>query len=389
VQRFTVFGIVVTYEQLIDIHLLGPLIKGIDNPSYYGALGLLISMSVYLARNFAKTSKNLETQLVQVKELSQKTLEQERRAKALEFERHLLEQEQRAREVLEAKNAELERAYGDLKRTQAELVQSEKMAGLGQIVAGVAHEINNPVNFISSALPALERDLHVILQLFDELDQVYELNLPQLSPLLQRVDALAAELDYQAARAAIPQILLAMREGTERTTEIIKSLRIFARHGGSGKAPVDIHAGLEATLTLLQNRFKKGIVVNQNYGNLPQVECDAGQINQVFMNLLTNAADAMSDKGELFITTRQAGEYVEIRVRDTGCGIPDEIKGKIFEPFFTTKQVGSGMGLGLWICYQIVVEGHEGKIEVESDIGVGTEFVITLPIHSKAGHTSP
>jgi signal transduction histidine kinase len=107
------------------------------------------------------------------------------------------------------------------------------------------------------------------------------------------------------------------------------------------------------------------------------------------MNLLTNAADAMSDKGELFITTRQAGEYVEIRVRDTGCGIPDEIKGKIFEPFFTTKQVGSGMGLGLWICYQIVVEGHEGKIEVESDIGVGTEFVITLPIHSKAGHTSP
>ena len=196
--------------------------------------------------------------------------------------------------------------------------------------------------------------------------------------MLQRVDNLAAELDYIAAREAIPKILDAMREGTTRTTEIVKSLRTFARHGGSGKGPANLYEGIDATLTLLQNRLKKGVVVHKDYGDLPHVTCDLGQMNQVFMNLLTNAADAMNDEGGLFITTRNVGEHVEIRVRDTGCGIPDGMQSKIFDPFFTTKDVGPGMGL--WICYQIVVEGHGGKIEVESEVDSGTEFVVTLPI---------
>jgi two-component system, NtrC family, sensor kinase len=288
-----------------------------------------------------------------------------------------------ANQVLEEKNAELESAYGELKHTQAELVQSEKLAGLGQIVAGVAHEINNPVNFISSSLNPLERNLKVILQIFDKLDQVYQLELPQLEPLLQEVDQLAAELDYQAARSAIPKILSAMREGTTRTTQIIQSLRTFARHGGSGKAPAELHVGLDATLTLLANRFQDKITVHKDLGNLPQVECDAGQINQVFMNLLTNAIDVIEDDGEIWIATRQVDENVEIRVRDTGHGIPEDVKDKIFDPFFSTKEVGSGMGLGLWIAYQIVVEGHGGVIDVESEVGKGTEFIVTLPIQSE------
>ena len=285
-----------------------------------------------------------------------------------------------ANNQIQSTNAELERAYNELKRTQAELVQSEKMAGLGQIVAGVAHEINNPVNFISSSLNPLERNLDIILRIFDTLDRVYQLELPELEPILQEVDGLAAELDYEAARAAIPKILDAMREGTDRTTEIVKSLQLFARHGGSGKAPVNLHTGLEATLTLLKNRFGPGVVVHTDYGALPQVTCELGQMNQVFMHLLTNAADAMNDEGEISIMTRHVGENVEIRVRDTGCGVPDDIKDKIFDPFFTTKEVGSGMGLGLWMCYQIVVEGHGGKIEVESEVGQGGEFIVTLPI---------
>jgi two-component system, NtrC family, sensor kinase len=174
--------------------------------------------------------------------------------------------------------------------------------------------------------------------------------------------------------------IAAMREGTDRTREIVKSLQIVTRHGGKGKVPANLHEGLDATLMLLANRFKKGITVHKNYGGLPKVECDIGQINQVFMNLLTNAADAINDEGEIFITTLKVGENVEIRVRDTGCGIPDDVKDQIFDPFFSTKDVGSGMGLGLWIAYQIITQGHSGKISVENHVDKGTEFVVTLPI---------
>lgn len=212
---------------------------------------------------------------------------------------------------------------------------------------------------------------------------MYELNFPELEPILQRVDALASELDYEAARNGISRIIAAIREGTTRTTEIVRSLQQFAHPDGSEKAPADIHVGLDSTLMLLENRFKKGITVHKDYGDIPHVEGFAGQLNQVFLNLLSNAADAMNDKGEIWIVTRKIGEVVEIRTKDTGCGISDEIRDKIFDPFFTTKKVGSGMGLGLWICYQIVVDGHGGWIEVHSEIGKGTEMIIKLPI--KAG----
>jgi signal transduction histidine kinase len=285
-----------------------------------------------------------------------------------------------ANQQIQAKNAQLEETLAALKRTQAELVQSEKLAGLGEIAAGVAHEINNPVNFISASLPLLARNLDTVLRVFDKLDSIYEIATPEQEALLGEVDALAAELDYLAARAAIPKLIDAMREGTTRTSEIVKSLYLFARHQNGGIVPTDLHPGLDATLMLLEHRLKEKITVYKDYGSLPQVRCHAGQINQVVMNLLQNAADAIADKGEVFLTTRHVGDTVEIRVRDTGCGIPDEIRDRIFDPFFTTKPVGKGMGLGLWMCYQIVVDGHGGKIEMESEVGKGTEVVVTLPI---------
>ncbi|MFW6296388.1 MAG: sensor histidine kinase [Halothece sp.] len=289
-----------------------------------------------------------------------------------------------ARETLEHKvkerTQELTEALAELKQAQAQLIQSEKMSSLGQMVAGIAHEINNPVNFIYGNIQPANQYVEDLIYILKIYEQEYPNPTPKLEEQIEAVD-----LDF--VLDDLPKLFSSMKMGAERIRQIVLSLRNFSRLDESEMKRVDIHEGIESTLVILNNRLKKGIEVKKNYGNIPWVECYPAQINQVFMNLLNNAIDALEDTKRqknflpcLEIMTQQINhQEISIQIRDNGTGIPDDIKAKLFDPFFTTKDVGKGTGLGLSISYKIV-EKHSGKIKVESELGKGTEFAIALPI---------
>jgi len=268
--------------------------------------------------------------------------------------------EERVRErtaQLEGANGELAQAYAELKNAEVQLVQSEKMAALGRLVAGVAHEINNPVAFISSSV----------------------------APLRRRLETAAADAPPEVAEllADAREIVAVMARGAERTAAIVKDLRSFSRLGEAARKPVDLHDGLEVSLRLLEPRWRGRIEIHRDYGTLPPVECDPGQMNQVFMNLLANACDAIPERGNLWLTTRAEGDRVRVTIRDDGVGMAPEVVGRIFDPFFTTKDVGGGTGLGLAISHGVLA-AHGGRIEVESTPGRGATFRIVLPVTQPA-----
>ena len=287
---------------------------------------------------------------------------------------------------------QLEQALQKLQRTQAHLVQSEKMSSLGQLVAGVAHEINNPVNFIYGNLVHASAYTQDLLNLI----KIYQQEYPNPTP---EVQGEIATIDLNFLIEDLPKLLDSMKVGAERICEIVGSLRNFSRIAEAEIKAVDIHEGLDSTLMILQNRLKSksehpGIQVIKDYGNLPRVECYAGQLNQVFMNLLANAIDAIDEQNERRMTEgieanpstiRVQTEVlnskeVVIRIADNGPGITQQVKARLFDPFFTTKPVGAGTGLGLSISYQIVVEKHGGQLHCFSQLGKGTEFVIQIPL---------
>jgi signal transduction histidine kinase len=278
---------------------------------------------------------------------------------------------------LQQQKEELQAALENLKTTQSQLVQSEKMASIGQLVAGIAHEINNPVTFISAGVDSLNTNLEEVRQV---LDIYHRITLDNVEEKLAEIEKLKDKIEYNEAFREINTLIDSVRTGSERTAEIVKGLRTFSRLDEDVLKMADIHEGLDSTLILLRNKYKERIEIQKQYGKIPDIECYPGQLNQVFMNILSNAIDAIPVKGTITISTFKSNRSVSISIKDNGRGIPEDIQARIFEPFFTTKEVGQGTGLGLSICHSII-EKHNGKIEVQSETGKGSEFVILLPIN--------
>ena len=283
---------------------------------------------------------------------------------------------------------QLTQALHELQQTQSQLIQAEKMSSLGQLVAGIAHEINNPVNFIYGNLSYASQYIEDLLALLETYQKTYPDGTPEIIEQSEDIDLNFLVVD-------LPKLLNSMQIGAERIRQIVVSLRNFSRLDEAEKKKVDLHEGIDSTLLILDHRFKtKGkdnsIKIIKNYGVLPPVECYAGTLNQVFMNILSNAIDALESnsntkeykEGKLIkIQTEITQEkWVAVRICDNGMGMPVNVQQHLFEPFFTTKPVGKGTGLGLSISYQIVVEKHGGRLHCNSKPGEGTEFIIEIPI---------
>lgn len=284
----------------------------------------------------------------------------------------------------------------ELQKTQVKLIQSEKMSSLVQIVAGIAHEINNPVSFIHGNLRYIEQYTQIILHLI----QLYHQHFPhpptEIQTELDEIDMEFLEEDYT-------KILQSMNVGTTRIKDIVLALRNFSRLDQAELKLVDLHEGIDSTLLILSHRFnatstRPEIRVLKDYEVLPKVECYAGQLNQAFMNILVNAIDAIDEQrvkpnsqqievnpGQITIRTSIMNQFIEIAIADNGCGISELIQGQIFNPFFTTKPIGKGTGMGLSISYQIICDKHHGQLNFSSIPGKRTEFVIQIPIRQQRG----
>ena len=289
------------------------------------------------------------------------------------------------------KSQQLEETLQELKKFQLQLIQSEKMSSLGQLVAGVAHEINNPVNFIFGNLNVAQEYTQNILDLL----QIYQQELPNPTTVIAEF---TEEIDLDFITSDFFKVIGSMSSGIERIKGIVDALKDFSRLDQSERKVVNIHDGLDSTLKLLQHRFKspgdlEDIQIVKEYGNLPEIECYPKQLNQVFMNIITNALDALEEKlkqentaqqnlkvtiGTKFICEEE--NWINILISDNGVGIEESVQSKIFDPFFTTKDVGQGTGLGLSISYQNIVEKHGGRLRCLSTPGKGTMFVIEIPL---------
>ncbi|MEO1054246.1 MAG: ATP-binding protein [Bacteroidota bacterium] len=287
----------------------------------------------------------------------------------------------RTKEVVRQKEM-VENAYSELRATQTQLVHSAKMASLGQLTAGIAHEINNPINFISIGIAGLERNFSSFMQVVNKYESIQSAE--NVNQVLSEIEELKKQTQYDEVKNFIFGLMDDIRLGADRTSEIVKGLRSFSRLNEAEQKDADIHEGLNATLVLLRSRTKNKITVIKAYDeNLPNINCYPEQLNQVFMNVITNAIESidMNDgQGlkEIRIKTVNQEDSAQVCIKDTGVGMSKETRKKLFEPFFTTKEVGKGTGLGLSISFGII-EKHKGDIQVVSEEGKGTEFIITIP----------
>ncbi|MDV2452118.1 MULTISPECIES: ATP-binding protein [Xanthomonas] len=292
---------------------------------------------------------------------------------------HNIEGQQDYERELQQRHAELRQAYLRLNGAQDKLLQSEKMASIGQLAAGVAHEINNPIGYVHSNLGSLQEYLRSLFTLIEAYERA--LQAPDPKALIPEIDEIRNRADIDFISRDLPQLMAESREGIERVTRIVRDLKDFSYSDRSESwKMVDLHAGLESTINIIWNELKYKVTLERNYAELPLVECLPSELNQVYMNMLLNAGQAIVERGTITVTTgRDEAENVWIQFQDTGAGIAPDLMQRIFDPFFTTKPVGSGTGLGLSISYGIINK-HHGRIDVESTPGQGASFRIVLPV---------
>ncbi|MDJ1183366.1 sensor histidine kinase [Roseofilum casamattae] len=282
----------------------------------------------------------------------------------------------------------LEQTLIELRRNQIQLIQTEKMSSLGKMVAGIAHEINNPVNFISGNIDYINDYCGILMAIIQRYQQCYPEPVPE-------IEQYCDDKDLGFLQDDLPKILKSVKLGVRRISDIVVSLKNFSRMDQSESKLVNIHEGIDSALAILQHRLKEhpnnlAIKVIRNYGDLPQIECYPGKLNQVLMNILTNAIDALeedwssaradeSERTIVIATSAIESDRIEIRIADNANGIPNAIQSQIFDPFFTTKPIGQGTGMGLAISHHIINELHKGQLTFNSRVGVGTEFSIQIP----------
>lgn len=283
--------------------------------------------------------------------------------------------EERTKE-LSSKNNELNEAYEELKDAQALLVHNEKMRSLGELVAGVAHELNNPINFIYGNMTHLKEYSNNLLEIINKYEDYKNTGNEEK---LKEIDLLKKEIDYEFLQEDIMELIKSCLDGAERSKQIVLDLKNFSRLDQSLIKEINVNESIDSTLNILKNKYKDKVNIIREYEEIPPLECYAGQINQVFMNIIDNAAQAIKDSGDVIIKTGFENNDIVIIIEDTGEGIEESILNQIFDPFFTTKPVGQGSGMGLSITYKII-NSHNGTIEVESEVGKGTKFIIKIPL---------
>jgi signal transduction histidine kinase len=395
------FALVLPVQALVSVFILYVtvrlVVKGSKQARFYliGWALLFVGITIYVLKDFGVLPYNdvtnyalmagtaLEVVLLSIALADRINILEEEKRSLISRQKDDLQREVAIRTAeLRSTNSSLEKAYNDIKEAQSQLINAEKMASLGQLTAGIAHEINNPINFINANVKPLKRDFSDLLEI---INQYRGIRPGHAAEDMERIRHLEQEMDLEYTSREVLELLSGISEGAMRTTEIVRGLRIFSRLDEAEFNKSNVMEGLESTLILLNSAMQNDVTVERDYADLPMIDCYPGKLNQVFMNIIGNGVYAVlkrPDKripGKLIIRAANAGDYIKISFIDNGCGMSKKTLENMFEPFYTTKPVGEGTGMGMAISYGIIVNEHKGKLYAESEPGVGSSVHIEIP----------